>query len=106
MLDHRLLQAFVTVARTGSMSRAAAELGYSQPAVSMQVQRIEQLLGTQLLVRDPGRLRLTPAGRQCFALAEVILLLGERLVDPVPESPTGAASRPLPVGAGPRRSGR
>lgn len=65
----RLLTSFGRVARLGSISRAAAELGYVPSAVSQHVTALEQRLGgTLLFTRKPGsRLVLTAEGR---ALAE------------------------------------
>jgi LysR family transcriptional regulator, transcriptional activator of the cysJI operon len=56
------LRAFAAVARRGSFSRAAVELGISQPAVSKHVADLETTLGTKLLVREPRGARLTEAG--------------------------------------------
>lgn len=50
------------VARTGSFSGAARALGFSQPAVSQQMARLEQRYGAQLVVRIGGQFVLTPAG--------------------------------------------
>jgi molybdate transport repressor ModE-like protein len=62
------IQSFVTldeVARTGSLSRAAAALGYTQSAVSQQISRLERLVGQRVLNRSAGSrsTTLTPAGR-------------------------------------------
>ena len=40
-LDHDLLRAFVSVVDTGSFTRAASLLGRTQPAVSLQIRRLE-----------------------------------------------------------------
>src|SRR6266536_3070511 len=63
-LDVRRLAAFEAVARTGSISRAAKELGYTQPAVSHQIVTLERLTGSRLFDRGSGRgqATLTPAG--------------------------------------------
>jgi len=50
------------VARTGSFSGAARSLGFSQPAVSQQMAKLEQRYGAQLVVRLGGSFVLTPAG--------------------------------------------
>lgn len=50
------------VARTGSFSGAARALGFSQPAVSQQMAKLEQRYGAQLVVRLNGQFVLTPAG--------------------------------------------
>jgi DNA-binding transcriptional LysR family regulator len=56
------LRAFAAVARRSNFSRAAEELGISQPAVSKHVADLEAALGTRLLVREPRGARLTEAG--------------------------------------------
>ena len=45
-LDLDLLRAFVTVAETGSFTRTGQELGRTQSAVSMQIKRLEEQLGS------------------------------------------------------------
>ncbi len=61
-LDLRELRAFLSVARHGNFGRAARELALSQPTVSHQVQRLEELVGAALLVRHGRGATLTPAG--------------------------------------------
>jgi DNA-binding transcriptional LysR family regulator len=56
------LRCFVTVAREGSVSRAAASLHLSQPAVSLQLKGLEESAGLLLFNRTPGGLTLTEAG--------------------------------------------
>ncbi len=55
----RLLRA---IAEAGTITAAAAELGYSQPAASQHVRRLERRLGTAVLERHPRGVRLTDAG--------------------------------------------
>jgi molybdate transport repressor ModE-like protein len=64
-LDVRHLAAFEAVAATGSIARAARQLGYTQPAVSHQIATLERLAGSRLFDRGSGRGRatLTEAGR-------------------------------------------
>jgi DNA-binding transcriptional LysR family regulator len=69
-LDPRYLQAFVEVGRAKSFSRAAASLHRTQPAVSYQIQRLEQQLGVLLFDRTTRRLSLTGAGAQLFEVCE------------------------------------
>jgi DNA-binding transcriptional LysR family regulator/predicted ATPase len=57
------VRAFAAVARTGSFSRAGAELYVSQPAVSKSVASLEAELGQKLLVRTRQGATLTPAGQ-------------------------------------------
>lgn len=61
MLDPRLLATLESVVRTGSFTAAAAELGYSAPAVSQQVAELERRTGLRVLDRRP--VRVTAAGR-------------------------------------------
>jgi len=58
-----MLHSFALVARHGSMSRAAAELGLGQSAVSRQIANLEEWLGTQLFTRSGRRIALNDAGR-------------------------------------------
>src|SRR5258707_11015004 len=63
-LGLRELRAVLAVAELGSFRRAAAELGYTQSALSHQVSALEAALGLPLFHRPGGRaqVRLTPAG--------------------------------------------
>jgi DNA-binding transcriptional LysR family regulator len=72
LVDAHLLRTFVTVARLGSFSAAAAELGYTQAAVSQQVAALEADLKTRLLSRRP--VSPTEAGTRLLEHAEPILL--------------------------------
>ncbi|MFC5828966.1 LysR family transcriptional regulator [Nonomuraea insulae] len=71
-MDPHLLTTFVTVARTGSFSAAAAELGYTQSAVSQQIAALETDLGLPLLRRRP--VEPTPAGLRLLEHAGPLLL--------------------------------
>src|SRR5689334_3474987 len=57
------LLAFEAAARHNSFTRAGAELGVTQTAISHQVRALENELGTTLFRRSPQRLALTPDGR-------------------------------------------
>jgi DNA-binding transcriptional LysR family regulator len=63
-MDLRGIRYFVQIADCGSITRAAANLGVAQPALTRHVQSMEQEFGLQLLVRLPRGVRLTGAGRQ------------------------------------------
>lgn len=58
----RLLRIFESVARHGSMSRAAEEMHLTQPAVSMQMKQLEEQIGVPVLEQNGRRLFLTEAG--------------------------------------------
>jgi len=68
------LRLFVRVARTGSFSRAARELGVSQPSVSRIMVELEREVGAGLLTRTTRAVTLTEAGADYLARIEPILL--------------------------------
>ncbi|MBX2854353.1 MAG: LysR family transcriptional regulator [Rhodobacteraceae bacterium] len=68
-LDIDQLKAFIAVAETGSFSRAAEEVHRTQAAVSVQMKRLEEAVGAQLIDRQPRQSRLTPAGDTLLAFA-------------------------------------
>ncbi len=72
LVEVQLLRTFVAVARLGSFSAAARELGYTQAAVSQQVAALENDLKTRLLRRRP--VEPTEAGARLLEHAEPILL--------------------------------
>ena len=71
-MEVQLLRTFVAVARLGSFSAAASELGYTQAAVSQQIAALEADLKTRLLTRRP--VEPTEAGARLLEHAEPILL--------------------------------
>jgi LysR family transcriptional regulator, low CO2-responsive transcriptional regulator len=70
------LNAFVLVARLGSVTAAASALGVSEPAVSQALAALRQHLGDQLIARGPAGMRLTPGGSRLLATASQIVVLG------------------------------
>lgn len=60
------LQVFVTVAREGSFTKAAAQLGLSQSSLSHTVTGLEARLGQRLLKRTTRKIALTDAGQRLF----------------------------------------
>ncbi|WP_051901191.1 LysR family transcriptional regulator [Streptomyces aureus] len=79
-LETALLRAFVSSVRSGSISRAAAALGHSQPALSSQLRRLERTVGRQLLHRGTTGVSLTKAGEVFLPYAERILSLSAQAV--------------------------
>lgn len=67
------LEAFLAVARSGNVTRAAEELFLTQPAMSARLQALERELGEQLLVRDRRGARLTDLGRAYLPYATSVL---------------------------------
>jgi DNA-binding transcriptional LysR family regulator len=77
-LDPDLLRAFVFIAEERSFTRAAQHIGRTQSAVSMQVQRLEALLGQQLLHRGRGgSVELTRHGQFLLQRARDMLALND-----------------------------
>ena len=74
-LDPDLLKAFLAVAEHRSFTRAADQLNRTQSAVSVQVRRLEERLGTKLFQRNRAGVVLTAAGHELRAYAQRILAL-------------------------------
>jgi DNA-binding transcriptional LysR family regulator len=72
-LSLKLLQIFRAVVDARSFTKAAAALSVTQPAISRGVRELESRAGVPLLVRGPGKVRLTEAGDVLLAHARVIL---------------------------------
>ena len=72
-METSLLQAFITVAETGSFSFAAEQLELTQPAVSKRISALEKSLDTQLFDRIGKNIGLTEAGELLLPRAKRIL---------------------------------
>lgn len=85
VLDPRRVLIFRSVARAGSISAAARDLGWTQPAVSQHLARLERDVGAPLLLRGASGVRLTEAGTALLRRADVIAAelhaAGEELAD-------------------------
>lgn len=79
-LDLDLLRAFVTVVETGSFTRAALRLGRTQPAVSLQIRRLEDQLRSPLLDRAGKGLALTTEGAALLSRARHLLRVNDEIV--------------------------
>jgi DNA-binding transcriptional LysR family regulator len=79
-IDMDLLRTFVTVAELHGVTRAADRLGRSQPAISLQLQRLESLVGTALFHRNRQGLVPTETGQLLRGYAERILGLNDEAV--------------------------
>lgn len=75
-----LLRAFVTVVDLGSYTKAAEVLGRTQPAVSLQIRRLEDLLRTKLLNTEGKQVRLTAAGVELGPYARQMLRLNDDII--------------------------
>jgi LysR family transcriptional regulator, low CO2-responsive transcriptional regulator len=70
------LEAFVLVARLGSVKAAAGVLGVTEPAVSSALAALRQHLGDQLVVRSAHGMELTPGGQRLVGIASQMVNLG------------------------------
>lgn len=69
----RQLECFCAVARMGSFTKAAGDLGITQPSLSEQIARLEQSLGAALFERLNRRIELTPLGEAILGKAQALL---------------------------------
>jgi LysR family nitrogen assimilation transcriptional regulator len=89
-LDLRLLWYFKRTAEIGSLTRAATQLGTSQPALTRHIMRLERELRATLLLRDQRGVTPTEAGALVLDQAENLLHLEQALKDDI-----GALSRTI-----------
>ncbi len=92
---------FVTVCRLGSLSAAAADLGYTQSAVSRQIAGLEREVGAPLVERHARGIRPTAAGEAFRRHAQAAVNEAERAIRAAREARDGSPVRPLAVGATP-----
>jgi DNA-binding transcriptional LysR family regulator len=90
-LEVRHLRALCAIADTGSLHRAARELGVAQPSLSTQLRRIEQELGGELFTRERTGCRPTPLGRVVLGRARPLVAEMRSLVA---EARAAAADEP------------
>lgn len=83
MIDAAGLRVMKAIADEGSFTSAAASLGYSQPAISQMVRRLEQRLGTVLVERVGRSIRLTEAGEVLARHAAPVLTALDQAEDEV-----------------------
>ena len=70
-----VLRSFLTIADLGGVTLAADTLGRSQPAISLQLKKLEEQLGSRLFDRRGQRLSLSEDGRKLRPLAQQIITL-------------------------------
>lgn len=80
-LNLRDIRAFVTVAQTSSFTRAAAKLNLSQPALTVQIRRLEETVGARLFDRNSRTVTLTSVGRELLPVLQRSLAEMQRVLD-------------------------
>ena len=76
-LDLTSLRSFVAIVDAGGVTRAAGFLNLTQSAVSMQIKRLEEMLGCTLLDRSTRKVGITPEGEQLLGYARKMLALND-----------------------------
>jgi len=99
-MDDKKLFAFLEAVRYGSLSKAAAELGYTQSGLTQMMNSLEDELGCSLLVRSYNGIRLTPTGEQLLPFVEDAASSLKRLRDEAGVSAAGQ-NKPIRIGVFP-----
>lgn len=79
-LDIRMLRSLQSLAETGSVTETARRLGRTQPAISLQLQRLNDICGCDLFSNDGRKMKLTPDGTMVLSYAKSILRLHDELL--------------------------
>lgn len=85
-----LMQTFIRIVESGSLSAAAMRLNTTQPTISRRLQALEKLLGLKLIQRTTHAFKLTDDGERCYAHARQLLETWHALADEL----TGASDDP------------
>lgn len=80
-MELKQIRYFAVVAQEGNISRAAARLHITQPALSRQIHTLEEQLGVTLIERAGRGIRLTHAGKSLLPRCRELLAQGEALQD-------------------------
>src|ERR1700747_922810 len=92
-LNFHHLRYFWTVARRGSVRKAAEELRVSQPSISAQLGLLEEALGEKLFQRSGRNLVLSEMGQLVLSYADEIFSAGRELLSAVKQGPSSRALR-------------
>ena len=99
-MDIRILRYFLAVAEEGNITKAAARLHVSQPALSTQLAALEEELGHKLLERSARGITLTEKGITLRQRADDLVDLAERVEAEIKSSDTGEIVGTVSIGAG------
>jgi DNA-binding transcriptional LysR family regulator len=98
LLDPRLLRLLDALHRTHSVTQAAAQLGQSQPTVSIGLARLRRRLGDPLFVRTPSGMLPTPRAEGLIgAVREALAALGRLTARDAPPFDPATATRTLRI---------
>ena len=97
MEDHKL-KVFCTVAETKSFSKTSEIIHLTQPAVSLQIQALEELYETKLFDRSSSTVTLTPSGEILYRFSKDILALYAELSKEIGKI-TGLIKGSITIGA-------
>ncbi|HEY2527486.1 MAG TPA: LysR family transcriptional regulator [Xanthobacteraceae bacterium] len=98
-LDFSKLRAFELVARHGTLQVAAARLNLTVSAVSTQIKRLEEIVGTELFRRTPGKLAITAEGERLAADTRQLLDAAQRALIRLHEQTAHSGHVNLSLGA-------
>lgn len=84
-LDIDLVRSFVMIVSLGNFTRAAQALGLQQSTISLQIRRLEDMVGSVLLERSPQSVSLTAEGETFFEYARRMLDLNDEMISRLQE---------------------
>lgn len=90
-----LLRSFVSIQETGSFTKSAEHLRLTQPAISAQIKRLQQLVGGEVFVKSAFGLSLTEKGEIVSRYAKRILAMNDQILS---LSGSGSVSKSLRIG--------
>ncbi len=73
-------ETFLKIIETGSLSKAAKELGYTQSGITHMIKGLEEELGVSLMIRNKAGIKLTEEGKQLLPLISEVIESNERLM--------------------------
>ena len=100
MLQTRRLYQFLAIANSNSITKAAEQIGITQPALTRSLKQLENELSVALVERRPGGIVLTPAGKILARRVKLMNLEYQHALAEISEWTLGARGR-LNIAAGP-----
>ncbi|MES1978611.1 MAG: LysR family transcriptional regulator [Pseudomonadota bacterium] len=95
-MDFQLIEYFLRVVEIGSINRAAASLGLSQPSLSRHIASLEHLMGSTLFTRTQSGMQLTESGRLLSEKARPLLRQFAMLKEQVAQKANGQLAIGIP----------